>query len=63
MAADDCPFDPPPLGSVSRLAHWVRPELVAEVAFAEWTPAGTLPHPSYIATSEDKAPREVVRET
>lgn len=62
LASDDCPFDPPPPRPVARLARWVRPELVAEITFAEWTPAGTLRHPSYLATREDKAPRDVVRE-
>lgn len=63
VAADECPFEPPPPRPVSRLAHWVRPELVAEVTFAEWTPTGTLRHPSYLATREDKDPRDVVRES
>jgi bifunctional non-homologous end joining protein LigD len=40
----------------------VRPELVAEVTFAEWTHDGTLRHPSYVATRDDKDPHEVVRE-
>jgi bifunctional non-homologous end joining protein LigD len=62
LASDDCPFDPPPPKPVARLARWVRPELVAEITFAEWTPAGTLRHPSYLATREDKSPRDVVRE-
>jgi bifunctional non-homologous end joining protein LigD len=62
VASGECPFDPPPPKPVSRVAQWVRPELVAEVTFAEWTPAGTLRHPSYLATREDKDPRTVVRE-
>jgi bifunctional non-homologous end joining protein LigD len=48
---------------VSRTAHWVRPELVAEVTFGEWTSSGTLRHPSYVALRDDKDPREVVRES
>jgi bifunctional non-homologous end joining protein LigD len=43
-------------------AHWVRPELVAEVAFSEWTRDGRLRHPSFIALRDDKAPSEVRRE-
>ncbi len=43
-------------------AHWVRPELVAEVAFAEWTGDGRLRHPSFQGLREDKKPKEVVRE-
>jgi bifunctional non-homologous end joining protein LigD len=43
-------------------AVFVRPELVCEVAFSEWTRAGTLRHPSYQGLREDKAPADVVRE-
>ena len=43
-------------------AIWVEPELVAEVAFTEWTGAGILRHPSYKGLRDDKDPREVVRE-
>lgn len=42
--------------------HWVRPELVCEVAFTEWTDAGTLRHPVFQGLREDKSAREVVRE-
>jgi len=43
-------------------ARWVKPELVANVTFAEWTPDGRLRHPSFKGLREDKAPREVIRE-
>jgi bifunctional non-homologous end joining protein LigD len=43
-------------------AHWVKPELVANVTFGEWTPDGRLRHPSFKSLREDKAPTEVVRE-
>ena len=42
--------------------HWVDPELVAEVAFTEWTTAGQLRHPRFLGLRADKAAREVVRE-
>jgi bifunctional non-homologous end joining protein LigD len=42
--------------------HWVRPELVAEIGFSEWTGDGKLRHPRYQGLREDKAPRDVVRE-
>ncbi|MBC3984416.1 ATP-dependent DNA ligase [Streptomyces sp. AC536] len=45
-----------------RRAHWVRPELVAEVAFTEWTRDGMLRHPRFLGLREDKDPRQVVRE-
>jgi bifunctional non-homologous end joining protein LigD len=46
----------------ARRSHWVEPELVAEVAFTEWTKDGILRHPSFQGLREDKAPAEVVRE-
>jgi bifunctional non-homologous end joining protein LigD len=44
-------------------AHWVRPELVVQVAFIEWTENDKLRHPRLLGLREDKAAREVVRET
>jgi ATP-dependent DNA ligase len=43
--------------------HWVRPEVVVQVSFIEWTVHGKLRHPRLIAIRYDKSPREVVRET
>ncbi len=40
-------------------AHWVRPELVVEVAFMEWTAYGKLRHPRLLAIRPDKPAREV----
>jgi bifunctional non-homologous end joining protein LigD len=42
--------------------HWVRPRLVAEIAFAEWTPDGSIRHASYQGLREDKQARDVGRE-
>ncbi|MBX3442281.1 MAG: DNA ligase D [Planctomyces sp.] len=42
---------------------WVRPELVAEVRFTDWTDDGLLRHPAFLGLREDKPPREIVRET
>jgi len=44
-------------------AHWVRPQLVAQVGFTEWTRDDKLRHPRYTGLRTDKDPREVVRET
>ena len=41
---------------------WVRPELVAQVGFTEWTRAGRLRHPRFLGLRDDKAASEVVRE-
>jgi len=43
-------------------AHWVRPEVVVQVAFTEWTVHGKLRHPRLLGLRTDKAAREVVRE-
>src|SRR6476660_2557440 len=43
-------------------AHWVRPNIVVQVAFIEWTVHGKLRHPRLLGVRFDKAPREVVRE-
>ncbi len=45
-----------------RHAHWVRPEVVVQVAFIEWTVNGKLRHPRLTAIRGDKAARDVVRE-
>ncbi|OFW58059.1 MAG: hypothetical protein A2133_07580 [Actinobacteria bacterium RBG_16_64_13] len=42
--------------------HWVRPVLVAEVSFAEWTRAGGVRHPSFKGLREDKPAGTVVAE-
>jgi ATP-dependent DNA ligase len=44
-------------------AHWVRPEIVVEVAFIEWTGHGKLRHPRLLGVRFDKDPRLVVRES
>lgn len=47
------PFaDPPPL---HRPTHWLKPELVAEVTFSEWTPGGALRAPVFVRLREDIA--------
>jgi bifunctional non-homologous end joining protein LigD len=43
-------------------AHWVRPELVAQVRFTEWTDDNKLRHPVYLGLRDDKDPRTIVRE-
>ena len=43
-------------------AHWVRPKLVAQIAFAEWTTDGRLRHPAFLGLRMDKKPKQVVRE-
>jgi len=56
----------PPIADAKGLSmrgvHWVRPELVAQVGFSEWTPDGKLRHPRYLGLRDDKRPKQVVRE-
>ena len=49
------PFDPAPR---LRDAHWVRPRLVAQVVYAEWTADGKLRQPAFLGLRTDKDPRE-----
>ena len=44
-------------------AHWVRPDMVVQIGFSEWTRDGKLRHPRYLGQRTDKEPRDVVRET
>jgi bifunctional non-homologous end joining protein LigD len=61
----DSPFDQgpvdsrPPRGS---FVHWVRPQLVAELAFGEWTQNGMLRQPRFEGFRTDKKPKQVRRE-
>ncbi len=57
-----CPFDPPPPALLRRHAHWVRPERVVEVSFADWTEKGAAREPLLLGFRDDKAPSEVRRE-
>ena len=43
-------------------AHWVKPEVVVQVAFTEWTVHGKLRHPRLLGLRADKAAKDVVRE-
>lgn len=56
------PFAVKPKDPGLRDAHWAKPQLVAEVAFAEWTADGSIRHPSFQGLREDKKPTEIVRE-
>jgi len=59
---------PPPHGGrfgsplVLSRVHWVRPEMVVEVSYVEWTPDGLLRHVVYLGEREDKPGSQVIRE-
>jgi bifunctional non-homologous end joining protein LigD len=69
LAADKMPlFESPPRGSrfgsplVLSRVHWVQPDMVVEVSFAEWTPDGLLRHVAYLGEREDKPAIDVQRD-
>ncbi|MFP9098369.1 DNA ligase D [Flavobacterium sp. RHBU_24] len=45
-----------------RKAHWITPELVAQIKYSEWTETNSLRHPVFIALRNDKEAKDVVRE-
>jgi bifunctional non-homologous end joining protein LigD len=47
---------------IPRGTHWTRPELVAQIGFAEWTTDGRLRQPRFLGLRDDKRPAEVIRE-
>jgi bifunctional non-homologous end joining protein LigD len=55
-----CPFRNRP--RTNERPHWVKPELVAQIKFTEWTADAKLRHPVYLGLRDDKKPREIVRE-
>ena len=56
------PFVNPPRGAEARGVHWVKPELIGAVSFAEWTSDNMLRHPSFQGLREDKPPVAITRE-
>jgi bifunctional non-homologous end joining protein LigD len=62
LVTDRSPFEAMPPDVRGREITWVRPQVVVEVTFAEWTPDGRLRFASFQGVRTDKNPREVVRE-
>jgi bifunctional non-homologous end joining protein LigD len=60
LATDTPPVEAP--RAAVRGAHWIRPELVAEVAFTEFTADNVVRHGSFVGLREDKAARDVTPE-
>jgi bifunctional non-homologous end joining protein LigD len=56
------PFVNPPTGAEARGVTWVRPELVCQVQFRDWTAEGVIRHTSFRGLREDLDPKAVVRE-
>ncbi|MGH9047419.1 MAG: hypothetical protein ACRDVW_08895, partial [Acidimicrobiales bacterium] len=57
------PFDPDPPRAQVAGASWVRPTLVGEVRFSEWTSSGRLRQPAWRGLRPDKSPGQVTVET
>src|SRR3546814_9477557 len=49
--------------AAARKAHWLKPELVAEIAFAEYTASGSVRHASFLGLRSDKEASDVTPET
>lgn len=73
LITDECPFVNLPEASAGRWGQgltaakmkncvWLRPEIVAQFRFLEWTPADHLQHVSYVGLREDKDASQVVKE-
>jgi bifunctional non-homologous end joining protein LigD len=63
LARKDSPFDQLPEKRSGEVWQWMKPELVIQVAFADWTQSGILRQPRYLGMRADKDPKTVVRET
>lgn len=61
LDSDDSPF--PPKAVAGRKHHWVKPKLIAEVSFAEWTKTGSVRHAVFQGLRDDKPARGIKRET
>jgi bifunctional non-homologous end joining protein LigD len=68
LAVEKMPLaEPPPRGTrfgsplVLSRVHWVRPEMIVEVSYGEWTPDGLLRHVVYLGEREDKLATDVRR--
>ena len=55
------PFTPTP--RTNERAHWVKPAIVVEIKFNEWTTDGKLRQPVFLGIRDDKSPTDVVRES
>ena len=73
MQRTDCPFvnlpelrgsrySPRITAGEMKKCHWVKTELVCQIAFSEWTRDDKLRQPAFLGLREDKEPREVIRE-
>lgn len=62
LARQSSPLANPLSGSQTRGVRWIRPQLVAEVQFAEWTREGLVRQAAFVGLRSDKPPEQIVRE-
>jgi len=73
LAAANCPFENLPEKKSGRYdagitaaemkrCHWLKPKLVCQVKFSEWTRDGKLRQPVFLGLRDDKSAKDVVRE-
>jgi bifunctional non-homologous end joining protein LigD len=62
LLQNSSPFMDPPSGRHTKGVHWVKPDLVGEVTFTEWTRDNLLRHPSFKGLRKDKPAGQIRRE-
>lgn len=62
LEQDSPPYEGDDEGLPSSEVHWVKPELVAEIGFEEWTEKSRLRHPRFLGLRRDKDAKDVVKE-
>lgn len=60
LVTSTCPIHPAP--TTNEPAEWIKPKLVAEIEFTEWTADGSMRHPIFVGLRQDKTAEEVSRE-
>jgi bifunctional non-homologous end joining protein LigD len=60
LATEDCPFEKCPKANMP--VTWVKPKLVCEIKFTEWTREGIARHPIFMGLRSDKKPKDVIIE-
>jgi bifunctional non-homologous end joining protein LigD len=62
LAQKESPFENHPDKRGGENWHWMKPQLVIQVAFADWTHSGVLRQPRYLGLRQDRDPKTVIRE-
>jgi bifunctional non-homologous end joining protein LigD len=60
LETENCPFNEKP--KLPGKIHWVKPELLAQIKFSEWTETNSMRHPVYLGLREDKSAKKVIKE-